>query len=125
MGITSKILIVKENRKAKKFAEVEFMIDSGAVYSLVPGKILDELGIEPYREVSFSLADGSTIKRRVGDAYFELNGEGGAAPVIYGEEGDDALLGATTLEALQLVLNPFTRELYPMRMLLVGLHGAK
>jgi clan AA aspartic protease len=125
MGITTKKLIVKESRKAKNFAEVDFMIDSGAVYSLVPGKILDELGIEPYREVSFSLVDGSVIKRRVGDAYFELNGEGGAAPVIYGEEGDDALLGATTLEALQLVLNPFTRELYPMRMLLIGLHTAK
>ena len=45
--------------------------------------------------------------------------KGGAAPVIYGEEGDDPLLGVTTLEALGLVLNPFTRELYPMRMLLV------
>ena len=125
MGITNKTLLVKESRKAAKFPEVNFMVDSGAVYSLVPGQILDNLGIEPYREVSFSLADGSVIKRQVGDAYFELNGEGGAAPVIYGEQGDDALLGATTLEALRLVLNPFTRELYPMRMLLVGLHWAK
>ena len=120
MGITNAILRVKEHRKAEKFADVEFIVDSGAVYSLVPGKILDELGIEPYKEVSFSLADGTVIKRRVGDAYFEYENEAGAASVIYGEEGDDALLGATTLEALGLVLNPFTRTLHPMRMLLAG-----
>ena len=118
MGITNKTLLVKENRKATSYAEVDFMVDSGAVYSLVPGNILDSLGIEPHREVKFALADGTFITRKVGDAYFELNGEGAAAPVLYGEKGDSPLLGATTLEAIGLVLNPFTRELYPMRMIL-------
>lgn len=121
MGITNAILRVKEQRKSEKFADVEFLVDSGAVYSLVPGKILDELDIEPYREMSFSLADGTTLKRRVGSAYFELNGEGGPAPVIYGEQGDLPLLGATTLESIGLVLNPFTRTLHPMRLLMMGL----
>jgi clan AA aspartic protease len=118
MGITSAILKVKEHRKSEKIAEVNFLVDSGAVYSLVPGKILDELEIEPYREMSFSLADGTILKRRVCSAYFEYEGEGGPAPVVYGEEGDEALLGATTLESLGLVLNPFTRTLHPMRMLM-------
>lgn len=118
MGITSVILTVREHRKSEKSADVEFLVDSGAVYSLVPGKILDELGIEPYKEMSFSLADGTTIKRKISSAYFEFEGEGGPAPVIYGEDGDTALLGVTTLESIGLVLNPFTRTLHPMRMLL-------
>jgi clan AA aspartic protease len=121
MGITTAILKVREHRKSEKFAEVEFLVDSGAVYSLVPGKILDELEIEPYREVSFSLADGTSIKRRVCSGYFEFEGEGGPAPIVYGEEGDSPLLGATTLESLGLVLNPFSRTLHPMRMLMAGL----
>lgn len=121
MGITAAILNVREHRKSEKFAEVNFLIDSGAIYSLVPGKILDQLDIEPYREMSFSLADGSTLKRRVCSAYFEFEGEGGPAPVIYGEEGDEPLLGATTLESLGLVLNPFTRTLHAMRMLMANL----
>ncbi len=121
MGITTRILKVKKLRAAEQSAEVEFIIDSGAVYSLVPGKVLSALSIEPYPEVTIALADGTKIKRKVGDAYFELNGEGAAAPVIFGEEGDEPLLGVTTLEAIGLVFNPFTRELYPMRMLLVGL----
>jgi clan AA aspartic protease len=121
MGITNAILRVREHRKSEKFADVEFLVDSGAVYSLVPGKILDSLEIEPHREMSFSLADGTSIKRKVCSAYFEFEGEGGPAPVVYGEEGDTALLGATTLESLGLVLNPFTRTLHPMRMLMAGL----
>ncbi len=121
MGITNAILRVKEHRKSDKVAEVNFLIDSGAVYSLVPGKILDELDIEPYKEMTFSLADGTALKRRVCSAYFEFEGEGGPAPVVYGEEGDEPLLGATTLESLGLVLNPFTRTLHPMRMLMANL----
>jgi clan AA aspartic protease len=121
VGITTVILTVREHRKAEKSAEVEFLVDSGAVYSLVPGKILDDLGIEPYKEMSFSLADGTSIKRRISSAYFEFKGEGGPAPVVYGEEGDTALLGVTTLESIGLVLNPFSRTLHPMRMLMAGL----
>ncbi len=93
------------------------MIDSGVVYSLVPSDFLKQLGIKSYKTVEFSLADGTTISRKVGDAYFEYKGVGGAASVIFGEKGDEPLLGATTLESIGLVLNPFTRVLYPMRML--------
>ena len=121
MGITNAILKVKEHRKSEKIAAVNFLLDSGAIYSLVPGAILDELEIEPYREMSFSLADGTVLKRRVCSAYFEFGGEGGPAPVVYGEPGDEPLLGATTLESLGLVLNPFTRTLHPMRMLMANM----
>lgn len=118
MGITYKELIVKETRKTEKSESVKFMIDSGAVYSLVPSEILKKLGIESYKTIEFVLADGTSIERRVGDAYFEYQGTGGAAPVIFGEIGDEPLLGATTLESLGLILNPFSRSLHPMKMLL-------
>ena len=120
MGITNAILRVKEHRKSEKIAEVNFLVDSRAIYSLVPGLILDQLEIEPYKEMSFSLAD-RTVLKRVCSAYFEFEGEGGPAPVVYGEEGDEPLLGATTLKSLGLVLNPFTRTLHPMRMLMAKL----
>src|SRR4051812_30558717 len=117
MHITYATFKVKESRKSIKEKIVDFMIDSGAVYSLVPGEILDALEIEPYKTVEFALVDGTKISRKVGDAYFEYNNEGGSAPVIYGEANDTALLGVTTLEALGLVLNQFTREFHPMRLL--------
>ena len=120
MGITNAILKVREHSKSKKFAEVKFMVDSGAAYSLVPGKILDKIRIESYKEMSFSLVDRTTIKRKISSAYFEYKSDGGPAPVIYDEEGDTPLLGATTLESIGLVLNLFTRTLHSMRMLLAN-----
>ena len=118
MGLTVQKLTVKEHYRARKKAEVTFLVDSGAVYSLIPAKTLKRLGVVPHRSVEFTLADGTTIERKVGDAYYELHGLGGAAPVIFGEEGDEPLLGATTLESLGLVLDPFKRRLVPMRMML-------
>ncbi len=119
MGITVKTLTIKPSHSSDISGEVDFLIDSGAVYSLVPSSILAEMGMEPYREMNFSLADGTVISRKVGDCYFEYQGDGGPAPVIFGEVGDEPLLGATALEAMGLMLHPFNRELYPMRMLLV------
>lgn len=49
MGSTIKHFIVKESRKAHKKIEVEFLIDSGAVYSLVPAVHLKTPGIKPYK----------------------------------------------------------------------------
>lgn len=40
--------------------------------------------------------------------------------MIFGETDDEPLLGATTLEGLGLVLDPFKRRLLPMRMLLAS-----
>jgi hypothetical protein len=42
----------------------------------------------------------------------------GHTPIILREAGDEALLGAVTLEILGLVLHPFKRTLEPMRMML-------
>jgi predicted aspartyl protease len=118
MGLTSQKLTVKESHRSRRKAFVNFLIDSGAVYSLAPGPMLRKLGIRPRRKVAFPLADGTTRTRQVGDAYFEYQGAGGAAPVIFGEPRDEPLLGATTLESIGLVLDPFKRRLIPRRMML-------
>ncbi len=123
MGLTEKKLVVRASYNSEKEIVVEFLIDSGAVYSLVPGEQLAELDIEPYKEMDFFLADGTKITRKVGDAYYQYHGEGGAAPVIFGEQGDKPLLGVTALESIGLVFNPFKRELYPMRMLLMSIQN--
>jgi predicted aspartyl protease len=123
MGLTFETLKVKPSREARRSANVKFLIDSGAVYSLVPINKLKRLGIKPYRELEFTLADGRTVRRRVGDAYFEYRGNGGAAPVIFGRPGDEPLLGATTLGGLGFVLDPFQRKLHPMTLLLKRANG--
>jgi predicted aspartyl protease len=94
------------------------LIDSGAIFSVVPAVELRRLGIEREKTERFSLADGSFVSRDVGIARFEVAGTSGGAPVIFGEPGDAWLLGALSLESLGLLLDPFTREPRPMRRVL-------
>lgn len=51
--------------------ELEFLIDSGAVYSVVPSEILESLGIAPLAQEEFRLANGKTIVRKKGIALFK------------------------------------------------------
>ena len=64
------------------------------------------------------LADGSKIVRRKGGALFRYGEQVGVADVIFGETDDSTLLGAFTLEALGLALDPLKRELLPLPMVL-------
>jgi predicted aspartyl protease len=98
--------------------EGEFLVDSGVIYSVVPSPILEKLGIKPVAQQEFRLADGSKIIRKKGIALFKYGERIGGADVIFGEEGDSLLLGAFTLEALGLALDPLRREMKPLPMVL-------
>ena len=118
MGLTFLELEVANLARPDVMEKLEFLIDSGAIYSVVPSEVLDRLGIEPHSEQEFRLANGSKIRRRRGFAFFRLGDRVGGADVIFGEEGDSVLLGALTLESLGLVLDPIRRELKPLPMIL-------
>jgi hypothetical protein len=74
--------------------------------------------------VEFTLADGTSIERRVSECRFEIQGRAATSPVVLGEEKDGPLLGAVTLETLGFMLNPLTREILPMRMVLASLRSS-
>lgn len=102
-----------------KQARLEFLVDSGAVYSLLPNDIWHTIELSPLRRERFRLADGTPVERDVAECRITLPQGEGTTPVILGEPGDDQpLLGVVTLEVLGLVFNPFSRTLHPMRMLL-------
>ena len=120
MGITYVTVDVGNPADPSNLLSTDFMVDSGAVYTVAPTAMLEELGIEPISEQVFWLANGEKIIRKRGIAYFKYGDKVGGADVIFGQEGDSNLLGATTLESLGLVLDPFKRELKPMLMTIGG-----
>ncbi len=96
-------------------APVSMLVDSGATYSLLPDKVWRAIGLEPKRSMSFRLADGTTMERKLSDCTIDVLAGSTPTPVILGEPDDDeALLGWVTLEELGLVLDPFRRELRPL-----------
>jgi clan AA aspartic protease len=95
---------------------VDFLIDSGANYTLLPKEVWEKLGLEQKKTLTFTLADGTKIERGVSECRIEILNEDFHTPVILGEEGDEPLLGVVTLEILGVVLNPFNRTLQPMQL---------
>ena len=98
--------------------EVSFQVDSGVTYSLLPEAVWRPNGLEPTREMTFTLADGTRVERQISSCYLILPQGEDHTPVILGEPSDEGLLGVVTLEILGLVFNPFSRTLHPMRMML-------
>jgi len=98
--------------------KVRFLVDSGATYTLLPEKVWKGLKLKPKRTLTFTLADGTQMERKVSECHIALPQGDGHTPVVLGERGDEALLGVVTLENLGLMLNPFRRTLEPMRLML-------
>ena len=94
--------------------KIDLFVDSGVIYSVVPTPVLEKLNIKPLAEQEFRLANGTKIIKKKGGALFRYEDRVGVADVIFGEEGDSNLLGAFTLEALGLSLDPLKRELKPL-----------
>jgi clan AA aspartic protease len=116
MGLTFVTVRVGNPSNAHEAENVTCLVDSGAVYSLIPASVLERLRIAPHSTRDFVLANGDVIGRRLATATFEYEGRRGDSMVIVGEPGDDPLLGATTLEGFGYVLDPFRRELRPLKL---------
>jgi len=118
MGLTTLELEIANVASPERTEKLEFLVDSGAIYSVVPAPVLERLGIKPLADQEFRLANGEKITRQKGGAVFRYKDKVGVADVIFGEEGDATLLGAFTLEALGLALDPLKRELRDLPMML-------
>jgi aspartyl protease family protein len=118
MGLTKLTLEVANGARPEIAEPVEFLVDSGAIYSVVPRVVLERLGIPQLAEKDFRIASDQTIRRWVGAAIFRYQDRVGGATVVFGEEDDMTLLGALTLEALGYGLDPLRRELIPWPMIL-------
>ena len=98
---------------------VEALVDTGAMFSIVPAPILDDLGVESQRSGSFELADGSFRDYRIGETILRVEGEEVHSVVVFGDEDMGPILGAYTLERIGLAVDPSRKRLFrvPYRLL--------
>ena len=119
MGFTTIDIYLHNPEKPTEYRQVALLADTGAMYTVVPGKVLNDLGIKPLARRNFTLANGQKIERDIGGALYRFGEYSGHAPIIFGEEADQSLLGVTTLEALGLQVDPITKQLKPVELLLL------
>ena len=91
---------------------VSAMVDTGATHSMMPESLMARLRIPPLRTSRYGIADGSLVEYGVADARVGVGDEIRYCPVIFGPE-DEYLIGATTLEIFELVVDPLGERLVP------------
>jgi predicted aspartyl protease len=87
------------------------LVDTGAELSWIPAAILESLGIARERVWHFRQADGTALQRSTGYAIVHAGGTRTNDEVVFGEHGDLVLLGARSLEGLNLRVEPVTKRL--------------
>ncbi len=90
----------------------KILVDTGSEYTWVPETTLDKLGIKrEKKDLEFAMANGQTVTRSVGFAIVRLDKHFTVDEVVFAEKGDLLLLGARTLEGLNLVVDPRKKKL--------------
>ena len=120
MGYVRVKVKISNIERPEKSREIELIADTGAIYTIVKRKTLEELGIKPIGRRRFKLANGDLIERDIGICRIDIGDVFTHSIVVFGEEKDAELLGVTTLEELGLQVDPVTGELRPMDLLLLG-----
>ena len=101
------------------WATMDALVDTGASTTSVPASLLRSLGIEPRTQQSFRFANGEVRKLDVGEAFIRIEGQEFITQVVFNEEGTPALLGALSLEAAFMAVDPVGQRLIPVEGLLM------
>ena len=111
----------------KEPVEVEMLVDTGAIFTLVPRPILAQLGIRPSGKRKFKTIEGRPIEREVGGVDVEVDGyrPPSPIPVIFGEADDGAVLGVTALESMGLKVDPTAGTLEPTDLLMLRMTSGR
>ncbi|MFH1860356.1 MAG: clan AA aspartic protease [bacterium] len=88
-----------------------FLVDTGAIDCMAPGRYLREIGIEPSGKRTYELADGTELSLNIGVARIEFMGEVVGVTIIFGKDDVEPILGVTALESVGIEVDPQNQRL--------------
>lgn len=91
--------------------ELEALVDTGATFTKIQTSTAEEIGIETKYETAVELADKRMVQRKLGLVEIEIDGVKRPVLITISPDNEEPLIGYTTLENLELKVNPVTRKL--------------
>jgi predicted aspartyl protease len=104
---------VENHVDRKQSAEVnKMLVDSRAEFTWINGDILKSIGVKrEKKDYTFVMANGQQITRAVGFAIIRVGEALTTDEVIFGEPGDLQILGARSLEGMNLRVDSRAKKL--------------
>jgi predicted aspartyl protease len=98
--------------RSKSVRLQKLLVDTGSEYTWVPGTKLEKIGVQrEKKDLRFVMANGEVVTRSVGFAILRVGKNFTIDEVVFAEPGDLLLLGARTLEGLNLRVDPAKKKL--------------
>lgn len=98
--------------RAKGIRVANTLVDTGSEYTWIPSSKLETIGVtREKKDLRFIMANGNVLTRSVGFAIIRVGKEFTIDEVVFAEPGDMALLGARTLDGLNLVVDSAGKKL--------------
>ena len=107
--------LVANPQTAKPPVEIEFLVDTGAMFTCLSSPQLEALGLSPQWRVPIVLADGRQEEWMATEILLTVEGRTLHTTCLFGPPEGLPLLGAVSLEQVALAVNPLTRTLFPAR----------
>lgn len=101
-------------RKRIRSAEVDAIVDTGAVETLLPQELVEKLGLRLFAKTTVILADDRRIElHRAGPLALSIGDRSMMTECLVGPLGAQALIGQIVMESLDLIPDPRLRTLTP------------
>ncbi len=117
MGQFTVQMTVAHPADPSRSAQVDLFVDTGATLSWLPKELLERLEVPRVGRRTFLIADGRKIERETGGVVLRYDGTQANVTVVFAEQGDSYLLGATSLETLGFGVDPINLRLIPQTLL--------
>ena len=96
----------------RRAAAQRVLVDTGSELSWIDADTIKKIGISPKKSgVLFETADGRTVSRDIGFAIIHIAGRFTIDEIVFALPGDLQILGARTLEGLNLAVDPARKRL--------------
>lgn len=116
----TKVQGVVTNPRRTVALKLEFLVDTGAGYMVIPPDAAKELGLERIMKTKVVLANKAEVEANYSSAYVKVLDREVPVPVLI-VDSPMPLLGALTLQTLGLEVDPVKEEVKPSRPFALGL----
>jgi len=104
--------VVNHLHRTRTISIPKLLVDTGSEYTWIPMEKLEKIGVvREKKDLRFVMANGEVVTRSVGFAILRIGKHFTIDEVVFAEPGDLVLLGARTLEGLNLTVDPGRKRL--------------
>ena len=98
--------------RSKSIRIAKLLVDTGSEHTWIPAGRLEKIGVRrEKKDLRFVMANGEVVTRSVGFAILHVGRNFTIDEVVFAEPGDLGLLGARTLEGLNLRVDAARKKL--------------